>query len=352
MQKIEVGMSRRAFLKQSTMAAAAIGVTVGLGKVTASAQFGAANAAPFVSTSPWAKQIGLELFSVRDVMTNAKSYQAALEKVAEIGYKEIEPASGYGGLGPKEFRALLDRLGLSMPSTHSGATEGPDLEKQLEGFQVMGIKYVEISAPRTPRVAGGQGGPGGAVAGGRGPGGPGGFGAQPPQTSEAVKHTANQLNEHGKIAKKFGMKILVHNHTVEFAPLADDSQGRPYDILLANTDPTLVTMQIDIGWAIQGGQDPIAMFKKNPGRYELWHVKDMNDIKTMPVEADEGKRMQMGSRAIVPIGLGDIDYKPVFAAAEMAGMKHFCIEQDDAADWGDSLAAATVCFKNLQRVLG
>ncbi len=299
--------------------------------------------------APWAKQIGLELFTVRDVMTDPKSYVATLEKVAEIGYKEVEPAGGYGGLGPTEFRALLDRLGLSMPSTHSGATEGPDLEKQLEGFQLMGIKYVEISAPRTGRGTGG--GPGGR--GGAGQGGPGrGFGAQPPQTSDAVKHTADQLNQHGQIAKKFGMKILVHNHTMEFSPLADNPKMRPYDIILANTDPALVVMQMDIGWAVQAGQDPIAMFKRNPGRYELWHVKDMSDIKLMPTDTDEGMRMQMGVRAIAPIGLGDIDYKPIFAAAVVAGMKHFCIEQDDASDWGDSVASAGVCYKNLVKILG
>jgi hypothetical protein len=79
-----------------------------------------------------------------------------LEKVAGIGYKEIEPAGGYGNLSPKEFRALLDRLGPSMPSTHSGASgAGLELEKQLEGFQTMGIKYTTISG-------GGRGGPGGA----------------------------------------------------------------------------------------------------------------------------------------------------------------------------------------------
>ena len=101
----------------------------------------------------------------------------------------------------RSFWALLDRLGLSMPSTHSGATEGPDLEKQLEGFQLMGIKYVEISAPRASRAPGaGPGGPGA--------GGPGrGFGAQPPQTSDAVKLPGGPaINQHGQIAKKFGMK--------------------------------------------------------------------------------------------------------------------------------------------------
>ena len=99
-------------------------------------------------------------------MTDPKSYVATLEQVAAIGYKEIEPAGGYAGMEPKDFRAMLDRLGLSMPSTHSGATEGPDLEKTLEGYQIMGIKYVEINLPRgAGRGPGGAGRGAGAAAG-------------------------------------------------------------------------------------------------------------------------------------------------------------------------------------------
>ena len=358
---------RRAFLRRAAILSGSLAATNGLRALVPSAavaQFAPTNDAPVTSTSPWAKQVGLELFTVRDVMTDQKNYEATLEKIAAIGYKEIEPAGGYGGLNPaveedaKKFRAMLDRLGLGMPSTHSGASEGPDLEKQLAGFQIMGLKYIDISSgggrgrgPGGPAGAGrGAGAPGGPGGPGRGRG-PGGFQVQP-QTSDAVKKTADQLNQHGEIAKKFGMKILVHNHTQEFAPLADNVDMRPYDIILANTDPSLVVMQMDIGWAVQAGQDPLAMFRKNPGRYELWHVKDMNDIKTMPASTDEGQRMQMGVRAICPVGLGDIDYKPIFDAADVAGMKHFCIEQDDAADWGDSVAAAGVCYKNLLRVLG
>jgi len=121
-------------------------------------------------------------------------------------------------------------------------------------------------------------------------------------------------------------------------------------IILANTDPSLVVMQMDIGWASAAGQDPIAMFKKNPGRYELWHVKDMSDINLMPSGTDEGKRMQMGVRAIAPVGLGDIDYKPIFALPTVAGMKHFCMRQDDASDWGDSIASAESATKTREDI--
>jgi len=335
--------TRRTFLRQIAMTGGAIVAA----NLPARAFEQSSVAAAAASSSKWAKQIGLELYTVRDLLSTPKSYVATLEKIAAIGYKEIEPASGYAGMTPQEFRATLDRLGLSMPSTHSGAMEGPDLEKELEGFQVMGLKYVEISAPRP--------------AGGRGPGGPRTAtpGRRPQmnfqlrtESSDAVKQTADKLNEHGKLAKKFGMKILVHNHTTEFAPLSDKPEMKPYDILLAHTDPDLVAMQLDIGWAIQAGQDPLAMFKKSPGRFELWHVKDMCDIDLMPAGADEAKRMQLGARSIVPLGLGDIDYKPIFEAASLSGMKHFCVEQDTAADWGDSVAAAGVSYKNLVAMLG
>jgi sugar phosphate isomerase/epimerase len=339
-QTNQAGANRRAFLKQ---------VTAGAGLLLGS---GLASAA---DSPDWTKQPGLELFTVRDVMTN--DYEGTLAKVAAMGYKEIEPAGGYGGMDPKQFRAVLDRYGLSMPSTHSGATEGPDLEKTLEGFQVMGMKYTEISGPRPAGrgPGGGPGGPppgGGAQGGGRGRGGAGGpgggRGAQPPMTVEAAKRNAAQLNEHGKIAKKFGLKMLVHNHTGEFARLAE-SDLRQYDILLAETDPELVAMQLDIGWASVAGQDVLAMFQKNPGRYELWHVKDASGLKHMDAGMSMSDRQRLA--ALVPVGLGDVDYKTIFANASVAGMKHYCIEQDNANAWGDSMAAAKVSLDNLKRIL-
>ena len=200
------------------------------------------------TSTDWKKQMGLELYTVRDLLP--KDYEGTLAKVAEIGYKEVEPATNYAGMEPKQFRAMLDKFGLSAPSTHVGATDGPDLEKQLEGFRTMGIKYTEIR--------------GGAEGGGGGRG---------PQTEDSVKRTAQQINKHGQIARKFGMKMLIHNQTQEFQPL-EGSALHPYDVLLRETDPALVAMQLDIGWASVAGQNILEMFQKHPGRFELWHVKD------------------------------------------------------------------------------
>ncbi|HEY6466610.1 MAG TPA: sugar phosphate isomerase/epimerase [Candidatus Acidoferrales bacterium] len=312
------------------------------------------------STAMWRQHVGLELFTVRDQMTDPKSYEGALAKVSEIGYKEVEPAGGYAGLDPskeadaKKFRTMLDSYGLSMPSTHSGATEGPDLDQQLNGFAIMGIKYTEISAPRGargPAPARAMAPPPSPSANGiaRGPYGNGAVREPAPQTMDQVKRRAEALNTHGKIAQKFGMKMLVHNHTQEFAPLADYPDQRPYDIILANTDPSLVAMQIDIGWASVAGQDILAMFKKNPGRYELWHVKDASGIPHMTSQMTMAQRMSAAD--LVPVGLGAVDYKTIFENAHLAGMKHYCVEQDNANSWGDSIAAAKTSYENLQKIL-
>lgn len=303
----------------------------------------------------WKDQIGLELYTVRDLM--AADYEGILGKIAAIGYKEIEPANGYNNLSPKAFRALLDRLGLTMPSTHSGASgTGLELEKQLEGFQVMGIKYTEIST--TPRGGGGRSGtplPPGAYRNA----GTGrvhnafteaeAFGPyQPPATLESVKQRAAQLNANGRIARKFGMKILVHNHTGEFEPLSD-SPKTMYEVLLAETDQSLVTMQLDIGWVYIAGVDPIALFKKYPGRFELWHIKDFFGLKT--VNPSLGPNARTSSMSFAPVGTGQVDFKPVFANAALAGLKHFCVEHDNAAVWGDSLAAARISYQNMAKIL-
>ena len=331
---------RRTFLQQ----AAALG--------TAAWFAGQSTPASAQSAPDWKNQIGLELYTVRDLMAN--DFEGILAKVAEMGYREVEPASGYNNMEPKAFRAMLDRYKLTMPSTHSPAIgTGAALEKQLAGFETMGIRYTEIRAE--PFRPSGKPLPPGAYFN------PGtgltrnsfteteAFGPyQPSQKIEAVKQRAAQLNANGKIVHKFGMKILVHNHTGEFERLID-SDRTEYDVLLAETDPELVTMQLDIGWAIIAGQNVLEMFHKNPGRYELWHIKDVVGVKT--VNASLSPNARTASMAFVPVGAGQIDYKTFFMNAKAAGLKHFCVEQDNAASWGDSLAAARVSCKALSAIL-
>jgi sugar phosphate isomerase/epimerase len=330
--------TRRTFLKAVT----SIGVAASTGLAsTLLAQ---------TKTAKWAKQIGLELYTVRDAMD--KDFEGVLAKVAQMGYKEVEPANGYNNLSPAAFRKLLDSYGLSAPSTHSGPTLGPTLEKELEGFQIMGIQYTSV--PTAPR----------AIVPGRAPGA-GMMGAyfgghnsftqaeafgpnQKPITLAEAQRRAADLNKYGKIGKPFGVKMLVHNHTGEFEKLTD-SDGTEYDVYLSDCDPELVTMQLDIGWATISGQDVVGMFKKHPGRFELWHIKDMFGIQKL--DTTVGPIRRTDAVTFEPFGVGQIDYKPFFDNAELAGLKHFCLEQDNAATWGDSLSCARVSYQNLNTLL-
>lgn len=283
---------------------------------------GLAATAAFAQSSNWKKHIGLELYTVRDLL--AKDFEGTIAKVAEIGYTEVEPV-GFGGLDPKGFRALLDRYKLTAPSTHTSATDGPGLDRELEGHQTMGFKYTEINSPRpatpTPR---------------------------PAPSEENFKRLAAQMNSRGAIAKKFGMKLLYHNHAHEFDPIPGSSKTQ-YSIFLTETDPALVTFQLDIAWARIAGQDIHAMFKQYPGRFELWHVKDVADLDKLDKAAIPSKRRA----TFIPIGQGQIDYKPLFKAAKQAGLKYYVIEQDNAGDKGaDSLAAARANYQGLVKVLG
>jgi len=307
----------------------------------------------------WRDQIGLQLFTVRDKFPT--DYAGTLEAVAKIGFKQVQPTMSYAGKTPAEVKAILDRTGLTAPATHVSPPNGPDLEKTLDDYASIGHKYTTVNVGgegrgRPAPAAGGGQAPtysGSGAAGGTAPGAaPGAAPAgprpeRPAQTLDSVKRTAEALNAAGRITQKHGIKVIVHNHTVEFGPLADSSQ-RPYDVLLAETDPSLVAMELDIGWARVAGADPLALFKQAPGRFEVWHVKDMTGLAAL-----EGKSMGERQRAaqIVPIGQGEIDYKTYFAQAPAAGLKYFFVEQESAPQSGDSLAAAATSYRALSTLL-
>jgi sugar phosphate isomerase/epimerase len=338
--------SRRTFLKE--VAALSGGLALAGYTTSFGEPFASAAQAP-ASTAMWLKQAGLELYTVRDLMLDPVGYESTLEKIAAMGFKEVEPADrtdskglGYNGMEPKPYRALLDKYGLNMPSTHTAAYDGPDLEKTLEGFQIMGIKYTEITPPPVPRPAPVPG----AARGGRGRGpAP----APPPIMLDSVKRTADEVTAHAKIANKFGMKLFGRMDPQQFQEIADAPGQHWFEVMIANTDPSAFTMQLDTGWAAVLGFDMAEMFKKNPGRYELWHVKDAAGVSRMTPQMTVAERRAAAD--ICPVGLGLIDFKTLFANAGTAGLKHYCFEQDNAAAWGDSLAAARVSFTNLTKML-
>lgn len=323
------GLSRRAFLRAGAMAGGALAVT---------------KLSPVFAQSAPAASIGLALYTVRDLMEH--DFEGVLAKVAAIGYQEVETANGFNNMSPKAFRAMLDKYKLKCVSTHTTPVLGTDLEKQWEGFQTMGIQYSrEPAPPRPPRAPG--------VSLGQymnrnsfleveafGP-------LQPRLKIEAAQRRAASINEQAKLASKFGIKLFIHNHTGEFERLLD-SPKTEMDIYLEETDPALVTLQLDLGWTRIAGVDPLELFKKNPGRYELWHIKDVVGLKTVNPTLSPNERTS--SMAFTPVGRGQIDWRPYFAQAELAGMKHFFVEQDNASTFGDSLAAARVSYESLKKI--
>jgi sugar phosphate isomerase/epimerase len=312
------------------------------------------------SLASWHDRIGLQLFTVRDKFPT--DYPGTLQAVARIGYKEVQPTISYGGHPLPQIKAFLDKAGLAAPTTHVSPPAGAELEPTLDAYAAIGHRYTTVSLGGR-RGGGGGGAPGGGGAGAAGAAGaaPVGAGnapaagearaprpAAPRQTLDAAKRMAQQLNEIGRITQKHGIKVIVHNHTEEFEPLADSSQ-RPYDVLLAETDPSLVAMELDIGWATVAGQNALDLFRQAPGRFEIWHVKDITGLAALKGMANQSERHR--AARIVPLGEGEIDYRPIFAQASLAGMKHFYVEQDSAPQSGDSLAAAVASYRNLAKLL-
>ena len=224
-------------------------------------------------------KVGLQLYTVRDLAE--KDMAGTLAKVAQIGYREIEFA-GLFEHTPKEVRAMLDQNGLTAPSSHVPyETLGADWEKTLEGAKTLGQTYIVCPSVDDNLL--------------NHPG--------------AWNRVAEAFNKAGEASKKIGIQFGYHNHMNEFV----DVNGKlAYDILLDNTDPNLVKMEMDLYWITKAGHDPLQYFDRYPGRFPLVHVKDM---------AKDG--------GFADVGRGTIDFKKIFAQSGKAGIKHYFVENDE-----------------------
>lgn len=221
-----------------------------------------------------------------------------LKKIREIGFGEVETA-GFGRLSAREFRKLLDDAGLTCPSGHL-SFDIDNLGPTFDDAHALGAHYVASGSLRSslrPPITG----------------------PAPAMTLDEAKRTAELANRIGEKAKQAGLQYAYHNHDFEFA----DQGGKiGYDILLRDTDPQLVKFEIDCGWMVVGGRNPIDYFKKYPNRFPMIHVKDF-----LPRD----KAAEAGNAPAHPgaeLGHGMIDYHPIFAAAEKAGLQHYFAEQE------------------------
>ena len=311
-------LSRRSFLV--TAGAAATGLVTGCRQSVATGQAPAAAPARL-------DRIGVQLYSVRDQMQ--KDFTGTLERVARIGFTGVEFA-GYYNQSPQQVRAVLDRLGLRAPSSHVGLDLlQKDLAGQIQAARTIGHEYLTVPALMEPLM-------GQAVA------------------ADYWSRTAAEFNRIARALKAEGIGFAYHNHAFEFEPLPDGRTG--FDVLLAETDPALVQFELDLFWATFAGRDPVEMFRHHPGRYAMWHVKDMRGVAEARREGAAAtggamQKMQAASARLAAVGTGEIDFRRVFAEASTAGLRHFFVENDAAPNTPSSLGDVETSYRNLKRLL-
>jgi sugar phosphate isomerase/epimerase len=294
-----------------------------------SAQLGAAALASTLLprrgiANPVGKPVGIQLYTVNQPMKDDPA--GTLRKLREIGFGEVESA-GFGSLSSKQFRRLLDDAGLACPSAHLSFDIG-NLDSAFDDAHALGAHYAAsgsldslLANPKRPSAA-----------------------SKPGMNLEEAKRAAELANRIGGAAKRAGLKYVYHNHGAEFA---DQGGGRiAYDLLLQETDPELVKFEIDCGWMIFAGRNPIDYFERYPRRFPMIHVKDFL--------APPGKS---AAQAVAPgmlgaeLGTGVVDYKPIFAAAKKAGLQHYFAEQEGPFSRMDQLEAARVDYGYLHSIV-
>ena len=244
-------------------------------------------------------KVGIQLYTVRDQMK--ADFEGTLAHIAEIGYKEVEFA-GYFDHAPADVKAILNRHGLAAPSTHVAFENDEKWKAALDTAKTIGHEYIVM--PWIPQ--------------------------ERRKTLDDWKNFAQVFNHAAQMAHDAGIQFAYHNHDFEFPKM--DGQV-PYDVLLQNTDPKLVQLEIDLYWITKAGQDPLAYFSRWPGRVPLVHVKDSAG----PPE-----------HKMVDVGQGKIEWKRIFAKREQAGIKHFFVEHDQPPQPFDDIAASYKYLSQLE----
>ncbi|WP_223558762.1 sugar phosphate isomerase/epimerase family protein [Chryseobacterium lathyri] len=238
------------------------------------------------------KPLAIQLYTIRDAVSD--NLEKALEKLVALGFTELE-IYGYNGTffgkSRTEFQTILKQTGLKVISSHhttgiihkDRGTLLYSWEKAVEDLHFIGAEYMVCS-----------------------------YLFPEERTVENYKKLPELFEKCGEATQKAGIQFAYHNHDFEFEKLEDDKSV--YDFILENTSSDLVKMEMDLYWISKAGLDPLVYFEKYPGRFPLWHVKDM----------------KAGTKDFTEIGNGLIDFKKIFSAKEKAGLKHWFLEQDSS----------------------
>jgi sugar phosphate isomerase/epimerase len=263
--------TRRNFLKQSVCS----GALLSLG---GSAFFSC-------DTQGQIKKLGLITGVIRDEIKN--DYRTTLRKVAEIGYNYLE-IGNYLGSSMEEFKTFLKEINLKPiagGASIADMMEESKLVKIIDDALEMDKEYLICYWPWLD--------------------------AGNDKEREDFLEAAERLNKVGRKCKEMGIKFAFHNHDKEFVAIEGYQWG--YEAILENTDPSQVDMQLDLYWIIKGGGDPLKLFDKYPGRYKLFHVKDMENSP---------------EKLFTCPGYGTIDFAGIFSKSKMAGVKYYIVEID------------------------
>jgi sugar phosphate isomerase/epimerase len=257
--------------------------------------------------------VGIQMYTLRDAMT--ADALGSLKKLSDLGYTNLELANysngKFYGFAPKELKKIVKDLGMNILSSHTQVEAAgitvDNAKKMADDHAELGVKYCV-----QPWVN------------------------EPDRNIETYKKMVGDWNQVGKIMKGVGIQFGYHNHNFEFKKV--NGLVPYYDIFMKEMDADLITMELDLFWATKAGQDPVEMFKKYPGRFQLFHIKDMR-TKQEPfydVIKDD----------VCSVGVGVIDFKSILAAKKIAGMKHWFVEDDNQGN-GKTFEELEVSIKNL-----
>jgi sugar phosphate isomerase/epimerase len=256
------------------------------------------------------KSIGLQLYTLKDIIKD--DVQGILKAVAGIGFKKLEAYSYADGkvfdtVPYAEFITMVSDLGMQVTSGHYGTGQVyPGVGTLSTGWEVA----VDDAAKAKQEYM--------VIAW---------LAPDERKSLDDYKRVCELMNKQNELCRKAGIRLSYHNHDFEFAALEDQI---PYDLMLKELDPS-ISMELDLYWINFAGFDALEYFKKHPGRFDQWHVKDRDKVET-------NRQTDVGS--------GSIDFKPIFAAAEQSGLKHFYLEQEFFV--GPQLDSITKGYKYLE----
>jgi sugar phosphate isomerase/epimerase len=280
------GTSRRSFLQTASASAACAALW---------------NSVPRLMANPLGLPLGLQLYSVRDVLP--KDYEGTLHQIAALGYREVE-AAGFFDHSPAQVKQAMDRAGLHCVSAHYPLSQLlPKVDETIQFGKDLGLEFIVCAAPmlKDPtRVKD-----------------PGSRAARESMTLDDWRWNGDQFNRIGDKVNTAGMRFAYHNHTPEFR---SENGVLFYDELMRSTDPARVSMELDCGWAAAAGQKPVELLSRYATRICMLHVKDFKmSHGVVPLPAPPSTEL----------GRGVIDYRPIFEAAKKADIKHAFVEQEE-----------------------